>query len=548
MASATPPDRPQTDSRTSARLVATGILLSRIAGLIREVVFARYLGTSLPASAFRAALRLPNILQNLLGEGTLSASFIPVYSDLLERGEKRAAGRLAGAVFALLLAVAGAFAVIGVTLAPVFVRIFFWGFSGELREVTIRCVRIIFPMTGLLVVSAWALGILNSHRRFFVSYAAPIVWNVAIIATLVAFGGRLAGSDLVVAVSWGALLGGLLQFLVQLPWVLRLERSLRVGMDITSPAVRKVLDNAGPAVLGRGVVQLSAYLDLWLASFLFEGAVASLGFAQALYVLPISLFGMAVAAAELPEMSRQAAAHSEALRARVEAGVRRMAVLVVPSFVGYVVLGDIIVAALYQRGRFLPVDTLLVWIILAAYSFGLLASTTTRLYSSAFYALGDTRSPAKIAAIRVTIAAALGAVLMLFAERFAMVAPASIVVNAGDAEGLRPLGAAGLASAAAVAAWVEWTLLRKRLRSRIGPTGTRQGAILRLGLSALVPALLIRLAVPVMPPLHPVALAAIVLPAFGAAYFVLASAAGVVEAREVVGHALRRLMARGRGA
>jgi putative peptidoglycan lipid II flippase len=224
---------------SSAQLVAAGILLSRISGLLRDVVFANYLGTSPFASAFRAALRMPNVLQNLLGEGTLSASFIPVYSKLIERGEGEAAGRLAGAIFALLVALAGGLALFGVIMAPVLVSLFMPGFEGEQREVTIQITRIVFPMAGLLVLSAWALGILNSHRRFFVSYTAPVLWNAAMIAVLLLVGPGMGQRSLVIAVAWGALVGGALQFLVQLPWILRLERDLRIGWDMRSTLHRR---------------------------------------------------------------------------------------------------------------------------------------------------------------------------------------------------------------------------------------------------------------------------------------------------------------------
>ena len=162
-----------TRSSVSAQLVAAGILLSRISGLIREGVFSKYFGTSGAADAFRAALRMPNVLQNLLGEGVLSASFIPVYSELLEQDRKEDAGRVAGAIFALLAAIAGALALIGLLLAPLIVQVFAYGFYEARLEdgryaLTVALVRIIFPMTGVLVLSAWALGILNSHRRFFV--------------------------------------------------------------------------------------------------------------------------------------------------------------------------------------------------------------------------------------------------------------------------------------------------------------------------------------------------------------------------------------------
>src|SRR5690606_24769766 len=337
-------------------------------------------------------------------EGTLSASFIPVYAGLLEKGREEEAGRVAGAVFALLLAVAGAMALIGILLAPVLVDIFLWGFEGEKRDITVTLVRIIFPMTGILVLSAWTLGILNSHRQFFLSYVAPVAWSAAMIATLIALGGRLDQRSLVIALAWGALLGGVLQFAVQLPRALRLERELRVRWDLGLEGVRTTLRNAGPAVAGRGVVQLSGWVDLILASLLADGAVAALGYANTLYVLPVSLFGISVAAAELPELSRRRESDADVLRQRVSAGLRQIAFLVVPSVVGYLLLGDVIVAALYQTGDFGRADTLFIWLVLAGYTIGLLASTASRLFANTFFALGDTRTPAKFALIRVLIA------------------------------------------------------------------------------------------------------------------------------------------------
>jgi putative peptidoglycan lipid II flippase len=513
-----------------ARLVAAGILLSRIAGLIREGIFAHFFGTSLYASAFRAALRMPNILQNLLGEGTLSASFIPVYAELLERGEKEQAGRLAGAVFALLLAVAGGLALLGAVLAPVIVSIFFAGFTGELREVTIACTRIIFPMTGVLVLSAWSLGVLNSHRKFFVSYFAPVLWNVAMISTLLLLGGSLEQRPLVIALAWGALIGGALQFLVQLPWVLRLERQLRFGWGLRDPAVRTVVGNAAPAVLGRGVVQLSSWLDMFLASFLFVGAAATLGYAQTIYILPYSLFGMSVAAAELPEMARRGVAEADVLRPRVSAGLRQIALFIVPSTVGFITLGDVIVAALYQRGDFVRADTILVYLVLAGYSVGLIASTGTRLYVSAFYAFKDTRTPAKIALLRVIIAGVTGFALMRILERYELLD--------------RPLGVAGLSTAAGAAAWVEWALLRRTLGARIGAVGAGAGVLARMGGSALAGAAVSRGLLLLLPPLHPILLAGITIPVFAAVYFLTARALGVEQAATLMDRYLRRLRLR----
>jgi putative peptidoglycan lipid II flippase len=507
--------------------VAAGILFSRIAGLLRDRVFAHYFGTSLFADAFRAALRMPNVLQNLLGEGTLSASFIPVYAGLLEKGKEGEAGRVAGAVFALLLAVAGGMALVGIALAPVLVDIFLWGFEGEKRDITVTLVRIIFPMTGILVLSAWTLGILNSHRQFFLSYVAPVAWNAAMIATLVAFGARLEQRSLVIALAWGALVGGVLQFGVQLPGVLRAERELRVAWDLGLAGVRETVRNAGPAIMGRGVVQLSGWADLILASLLADGAVAALGYATTLYALPVSLFGLSVAAAELPELSRRREGDVEVLRQRVNGGLRQIAFFVVPSVAGYVILGDVIVAALYQTGDFGANDTLFVWLVLAGYSIGLLASTAARLFSSAFFALGDTRTPAKFALVRVLLAAGLGLLLMTQFERFQL-----------DGQ---PLGAAGLSLASGLAAWVEWTLLRSRAARRLGTLRAGPGAMARMLVAAGAAALAGRGVAALLPPMGPLLVAVLVLSAFGLVYFGTARLLGLSEAGFAWARITRRL-------
>jgi putative peptidoglycan lipid II flippase len=524
--------------RSSAHLVAAGIFLSRIAGLIRDIVFAHYLGTSQFASAFRGSLRMPNVLQNLLGEGTLSASFIPVYARLLERGDREGAGRLAGAIFALLVAVAGALALFGVIMAPVLVSVFLPGFTDEQREVTIICTRIIFPMTGILVLSAWALGILNSHRKFFISYTAPVLWNAAMIAVLVLFGTRLDQRGLVIALAWGALIGGALQFLVQLPWILRVERSLRINADPRTEGAATVVRNAGPAIMGRGVVQLSGWLDMALASFLFEGAVAALGYAQTFYMLPVSLFGMSIAASELPELSRAGSGDPEPLRRRVSSGLRQMAVFVVPSAIGYLLLGDIIIAALYQSGDFDRADTILVYLILGGYSLGLLASTASRLYSSSFFALQDTRTPARIAFVRVLVSAVLGATLMLALEPVEVFGR-TIGIGTGFTVLGNPVGTAGLAAGTGIAAWLEWLLLRRALGRRVGAISTG-GVLLRLLLAAVLAAAAARSLLFVLPPLHRWLALFVALAPFGIIYFSLASVLGVAEVRT----ALTRLASR----
>jgi len=315
----TPPPK-----RSASLLIAAGIMLSRLSGLVRESTFAAFLGLGAAADAFGAATRIPNVLQMLLGEGTLSASFIPVYSAELDRDEQEA-GRIAGAVATLLALVAALVIVISLFAAEPIAWTLAPGFRDDARfGLTITLMRFTFPAAGLLVLSAWCLGILNSHRHFFLSYVSPVLWNIAQIAAVagavIFFGAgdfdgtvnELADIDTNVEVlgevakvaAWGFLVGAGLQFLVQIRNVSRLAKGLRFRLDLGRRGVRDVIGRFWGAVLGRGVVQISAMIDTVLASLLIAGAVGALVKAQVLYVLPISIFATSVAAAELPELSR----------------------------------------------------------------------------------------------------------------------------------------------------------------------------------------------------------------------------------------------------
>ncbi|MEO5511286.1 MAG: murein biosynthesis integral membrane protein MurJ [Longimicrobiales bacterium] len=523
--------------RGSAHLVAAGIFLSRIAGIVRTRVMAHYFGISPAADAFNAALKIPNVLQNLLGEGTLSASFIPVYSRLLKEGRKEDAGRLAGAIFAILTVLAAAFALLGYVFAPQLVSIVAWGFDDEYRRtLTIRCLRIIFPMTSILVLSAWALGIQNSHRKFFASYVAPVMWNAAMIVTLLLYGRAIPGlkdaalllaqSGLTVTLAWGALIGGVLQFLVQLPFVFRLERSLRVRWDTEFEPVREVMRTAGPAIAGRGVVQLSSYLDLVLAGKLAAGSVAAMSNALILYMLPISLFGMSVAAAELPDLARQSMDSTDVLRERVNAGLRQIYYFVVPSFISFLVLGDVIVACVMQTGQFRRDATLQVYAILAAYSLGLIASTGTRLFSSTFFALKDTRTPARTAIQRVVLAAVVGGGLMLPFDKV-HVSPALT------------LGAVGLGLGSSLAGWMEWALLRRSLTRKIGAIGAGP-PLVKMFIAAIVSAAAGRGVATFISPESAVMRAGAVIPVVGLLYLAITYRMGLPQARAVIGRVTRR--------
>src|SRR5687767_9848583 len=214
-------------TRSAAFFVGAGILLSRIAGLVRQKIFAHYFSTSLAADAFNAAFKIPNLLQNLFGEGVLSASFIPEYVGLISQKREAEANRLAGAVLSALALIASLLVLAGVLAAPYLVGLIAPGFTGERRELTVQLTQILFPGAGLLVFSAWCLGILNSHRRFFVSYTAPVMWNVAMIATLVFFHEGRTQVQLATYLAIGSVVGSALQFGIQIPQVLTLARGVR---------------------------------------------------------------------------------------------------------------------------------------------------------------------------------------------------------------------------------------------------------------------------------------------------------------------------------
>lgn len=514
----------------SAFLVGAGILISRIVGLIRQRVFAYYFGTSAAGDAFSAAFRIPNFLQNVFGEGALSASFIPVYAKLLAQDDEKQARHVANAVFGLLALVTSLIVLFGVLATPYFVTIIAAGFQDDRRELTIKLVRIFFPGAGLLVLSAWCLGVLNSHHRFFISYTAPVAWNVAIIAALILFGRRVDLFPLAEVTAWGSVVGSALQFGVQLPTVLRLVKRFRPVIDVANTHVRTVIHSFFPVFMSRGVVQISAFVDAALASFLGEGAVIALSYAQSLYTLPVSLFGMSVSAAELPTMSKalgDSAIVADVLRSRLDEGLRRIAFFIVPSSMAFLALGDIIAAVLYQTGKFTHTDAIYVWAILAGSTVGLLASTLGRLYSSTYYALRDTRTPLRYAIIRVVLTTVLGYLCALPLPRQL---------------GLDPKwGVAGLTASAGVAGWIEFGLLRRSLNRRIGPTGLSMSYVIKLWIAALLAADLgwtLKLG---LPNLHPIPLAVLVLGIYGVSYFGVTSLLGIPESRRLVGKVLNTL-------
>lgn len=456
-----------------ATSVGAGILVSRLTGLARDVAVAAFLGTHLIADAYWAAIKIPNIIRNLLGEGTLSASFVPVYSEQLAR---RRAGedsppKLAASVLSLVLIVAALLSGLGVLLAPWITGALLGGASEPTRVLTTGLIRILFPMSGVLILGAWCLGVLTSHNRFFLPFVAPAIWNLTqVVGLLVA--AALGAQSLAHVLAWSALLGSVLQVGVQMPAAIRLSGARRPSLDLSWEPMRRVTKNALPVISSQGIFQISSLVDLAMAGLAGTSALAALGYSQRLLYLPISLFGISVAAASLPAMSRDATA--EALRIRLVDGFFQIIFFVLPAAVLLLLFGDLAVEVIYQRREFSADSTALVAAVLGTYSLGLVAMSCMKLFASGFHALQDTATPMRIAAVSVSIGIGISVALTLSMRQ----------------AGYGPYSAMGLALGGACGAWLNlllhWWLLSRRIGRLFDVSALK--SVLRLGVAVLAAA------------------------------------------------------------
>ena len=464
--------------RSGPGVAAAGIGLSRFSGVARSVLVTNILGIGLIGDAFAAAQRVPNILQNLFGEGALSAAFVPEYSRLLESDPKEA-GKLAGGILSFLLClVAGLTAVAFLATEPI-TRSIAWGFTGERFDLTVQLVRIIILGTAVLVMSAWCLAILNSHGRFFLGYAAPVAWNICQIIVLIVLAiSEVTGSTAAEALAWALVIGSLIQVLIQIPTVLRGNRNIRFNLLWKEPSTALVLRRFVPAVAGRGALQLSSFMDLALASLLSIGAASALAAAQAIYLLPVALIATSIAAVELPELSRSP--DTATIHERVNKRLLQMLWLVGPILALYLAAGAPIADFLFNLGGLRnsidPGDLTVIGFALGAYALGLPALLSSRLLQSVCFSTGDTTTPSRIALARVLLSAGLGLVLMFQFEQVVVIN--QTLVGFGDwnfvwgplpdaarnAQQLPPrLGPVGLALGSAIGAWFEFWWLRKHV-------------------------------------------------------------------------------------
>ena len=399
----TPPGSPEAGhSRRIARSTAVFSLataVSRVLGLVREMVSAYFFGVSGAINAFTVAIQIPNLVRALVADAALSGAFVPVFSELLERGEKKRAWRVASTLFWLALLVLGGITALFILLAPLLMRPF--GQPGGDYELAVGLSRVLFPIVVLLGLSGIVVGILNTYHHFALPALAPVAWNLVIILGLVIGVPRIESEDAQLYLYAGVVvLGTLVQLLLPIPWLRRLDGSLTVAIDWRDPAVRRVLGLMLPVTLTIGLVNVNFLVDTLFASRLLdpELAPAAIDKAFRLYMLPQGVFAVAVTTVLFPVLARLAARGDTAgLRRALDGGLRQIAFLLVPAGLLSIVLAEPIVRLVYQRGEFTSEDTVIVAQCLQAFSIGLVFNGWMLILNRSFYAVQTNWTPTAIA-------------------------------------------------------------------------------------------------------------------------------------------------------
>jgi putative peptidoglycan lipid II flippase len=444
----------------AAGLIGLATFSSRILGFIRDMVLARLFGAGVAADAFFVAYRIPNLLRELFAEGSMSAAFIPVFSEYLTRRTKRDAWELASAAFTTLLTILTGVCVLGILASPWIVALIAPGFGGDpdKQALTTLLTRIMFPYLLFIGLSALAMGVLNSIRSFAAPAFSPVMFNVAIITAALFL--APAFEEPILAVAAGVVAGGLLQFLTQLPALRKAELLFGWRFDFAHAGVHRVGWLMVPALIGLSVTQINLLVSTVLASF-FPGGPTYLFYGMRLIQFPLGVFGVALATAVLPSLATQAAEGDlDALRGTLGFGLRLIFFIIFPAMVGLILLRTPIVHLFFEHGRFTAADTAGTAAAVFAYAIGLWAFAGVRIVVSAFYALQDTRTPALVAGIALGANIALSLVLM------------------------GPLAHAGLALANALSAILNMALLVVFLARRLGALGWR--VVLRSHLRAVL--------------------------------------------------------------
>jgi putative peptidoglycan lipid II flippase len=470
----------------SAGAVSAAVTVSRITGLVREIVMARLFGASALYDAFLLGFRIPNLSRDLFGEGALSSAFVPTFAEYLEKKSKAEAAELARVVATSLALVVSAVCLAGIVFSPQLVDLLAPGFSAipGKRETAVLLTRIMFPFLALVTLAAQAMGVLNASDRYGVPALASAAFNVVSVACGLALGytwGRYSGRGQIVSMAWGVVAGGAAQWLWQVPSLYRAGFSIRPKVDWQHPGLRRIGRLFVPAILGNAAVQINILVNTNFASgitdasgHVIDGPVSWLNYAYRFLQLPLGIFGVAIASATLPEVSRHAAAgRMDEFRGAIARSLKLAFLLTIPASVGLAVLGRSMIGAIYEGGRFTGFDTHQTAVALSCYSLGLAGYSAIKILAPSFYALHDSRTPV-------------------------MVSAASVGVNLAAAVGLvkwAGWGHAGLALATSLVAVSGAVALYALLRARMGRLGGRDlvGTLARIVLASAVMGVVCRL-------------------------------------------------------
>ncbi len=438
-ATAAPGPQQQSVAR-SAGIVSIAVMFSRVLGLVRETIFARFFGAGFLYDAFIVGFRIPNLLRDLFAEGALSAAFVKVFTDYQLKNSEKEAWRLASLVFNCLAVVLGVITIAGILLSPLFVKLITYNYLGdpnhyyppEKAALATTLMQIMFPFILLVALAALAMGVLNTKGRFGIPASASTAFNIAsiIFGLVVAYwlsGGvwersldkitvpSNAAQWAIIGMSVGTIIGGAAQLLIQLPSLHKVGFRFSLNLDFRDEGVRRIMRLMGPAIIGTGAVQVKVLVDTIVSSGI-EGGPSWLSYAFRLMQFPIGVFGVAVGTAAIPTLSRLASEENFAkFRSTLADAMKLVFLLAVPSACGLIVLGQPIISLIYQRGEFTSFDTNMTAWALAAYSIGLAGYAAIKVLSPAFYALDDAKTPMYIslASILVHVPASFGLMMLL---------------------------------------------------------------------------------------------------------------------------------------
>jgi putative peptidoglycan lipid II flippase len=433
----------------AAGIIGAFTLASRILGFVRDMVIAWFFGAGLMSDAFFVAFRLPNLFRRLFGEGSLTVAFIPVFSEHISKKGKEDAFQMAKSAVRMLSVILVIITIIGIIAAPGIVRIMAPGFTGAKFSTTVILTRIMFPYIFFICLVALSMGILNVLGHFAAPALAPILLNLSIISAVLFISPNLA--DPIIGLAIGVIIGGILQLLLQLPFLVQKGFYFWQKSDFSHPGLKRIGILMLPAVFGSAVYQINMIIVTLLASFLAEGCVSYLYYADRLVQFPLGIFAISLSVAILPSLSRQAESRDiQALTDTFSYAIKLIFFITIPAMTGLIVLRNPIVALLFERGAFDPVSSRLTADALLCFSIGLWAFSAVRVVVSTFYALQDTKTPVKMAAISV----------------FANIVLCLILMG--------PLAHAGLALAASFSSMLNFILLILALRKKLGALGWKK--------------------------------------------------------------------------